>query len=1507
MKIKDWRYESNLTDTSRLQEIQSNLNDIDKKIDSSIASDEERQSRLQLIKERDDLHRLLSMDLLQKAKIQWDIEGDENSKFFHGIINHKRRHQSIQGIIVDGNWITNPLSIKEEFYKFYKSKFKSFDSSFDATLEEICKDVWDCGCGKSLGPHGFSFLFQKTYWDLFKDDIVNFVNQFMESGTMPKGTNSAFINLILKIPNPLLIKDYRLISLIGMQYKIVAKLLANRLSTVLDKLVIPTQSAFISVHQILNGPLMVSEIIEWHRKRNKRLMIFKVDFEKAFDTVSWNYLDFVLSHMGFGDMWRYWIRACLQSSRISILVNGSPTPEFSFERGLRQGDPLSPFLFILIMEGLKNNISKSNLFGIGVTEEDLHTMASVTGYQASSFPITYLSIPIGKSMHFLSSWNTLIDKFNLKLSKWKASLLSSGGRYTLIKFVLESLGNKKMAWVRWENVLASLDQGGLGIGSLKAFNLGCYFKKWDGSFTTNPDLLWVKLIKAIHGIEAGFDGKGCATTTVWSSIVGSTKYLHSHNLIPKDTLKCHPGNDASIHFWKDLWFGEEPLCTRYTRLFCLKVNEDCLLSERFNEGSWNWQWLRTITSGRTESKLHSLQSELAVVTLSSSHDLWKRHIGNDGSFSVASTRTHIDHYMIPLFTSTTTWIACLPRKVNIFLWRFNLDRLPHRLNLSKHGIEIAPALALLNAVEKKKKKYASICEDNGDTKWNECYDNEDELQSFRHKARQQDKVYEEREESCWILHLRTGIFYPKGHEGVMNEVPDGAAIFASMTRFRCGELSEYVSDKISFLDHLFREKKQKQVKVKELLQIIDNDKLWCALDDEDAVRVSLLFVLEIVFMGREEFLNVPLHILTLAEDFFAWNSFPWGEYMWRYFYKRTLNVVKIHAEKKDPKKMMTYNLNGFVWALKIWILESYPKSTLWWAKQQDVIPRGLAWSNFNRFQKTDYNLLFGQDSIPNLVLLPTSGELKADWWVRSQYYFKGEDAPFIQSVKPKCIDLQRCDSKVADYVNGVPLVQRTPRVLRNVGSSYKGLIEPKIIDTVYLLCKQLIDVRPEMEGMFDKLKSKVIDTLTTTLESARNHAEVVEAKVVNCETNLVECPLVEKDVGVLRVAVDSCDMNLVDCPVVHKENSEPKHFMFTDTQPSTMEHFLMHDTNDTNDNYMDFDNNPSQYCLDNMSIGIEKDTQNGELTVTLYEEPQKETAKCSEHTEKMGLRGEDKQIANENSDFDTLLKDGNMNLDKLIADVTKSENKSLQMIKASEVNVVKGDGKPVLGNVFENIGRIKKPGIFKQLPYMQQRPTTPQVKKKRKRFNNLNPIEFSLTAPSEHDCSQQTLQPFKEVLRRNCKSNPTKVTVPACMKSFLRNGIRPKQLYKFPWVKYGIVVDEHFCVITVYDSMPPSKRNKKLPIQKNREFWIKLRETMSQQLPVYLDCSGVLKSKGLDVTRYKINFQFSEKVPFQASVYGDYGIWVCILLFRLTHGLPLVFDDPLQTAIAYREHMLAYF
>ncbi|GKA40691.1 hypothetical protein Tco_0733284 [Tanacetum coccineum] len=294
-------------------------------------------------------------------------------------------------------------------------------------------------------------------------------------------------------------------------------------------------------------------------------------------------------------------------------------------------------------------------------------MARVTGCQAGTFPITYLGLPIGKSMRYLSSWNTLIDIFKSKLSK----LLGSLGIYyfsifkapeSIINFLERvrakffwgsSQGNNKMAWVRWDNVLASLDQGGLGIGCLKAFNLAL-LQKWRWRLVTNPNLLWVKLIKAIHGTEAGFDDKGCATSGVWSSIIGTTNYLHSYSILPKGSLRCHLGNGSTISFWKDISFGDERLCSRYNRLFCLDINDNCSISDRFKYGSWYWQWSRAIVSGRTDFMFQTLLTELLVFTLSTSPYQWKWSIGYDASFSVADTRLHIDHHiLLTLATSIT--------------------------------------------------------------------------------------------------------------------------------------------------------------------------------------------------------------------------------------------------------------------------------------------------------------------------------------------------------------------------------------------------------------------------------------------------------------------------------------------------------------------------------------------------------------------------------------------------------------------------------------------------------------------------------------------------------------------------------------------------------------------------------------------------------------------------------------------------------------------------------------
>ncbi|GKB96337.1 RNA-directed DNA polymerase, eukaryota, reverse transcriptase zinc-binding domain protein [Tanacetum coccineum] len=288
LHLKTWASQTKDNETSRKKSILALLKSLDEKIDAGQASEDDRMLRVNSWHELDNLEKLVSMDLIQKARIRWDVEGDENSKFFHGIINSKRKSQSIQGILQEGVWVSDPGAIKMAFLEFYKEKFSCHDSPvilpsmssakslsdsdrhlLDSmvSLEEIKNAVWDCGSQKAPGPDGFSFMFVKKYWDIMKIDIQNFVMRFFSSSSFPPGTNSSFFTLIPKVSNPLYIKDFRPISLIGFQYKIVAKILANRLSKVMDSIISHEQSAFISGRQILDGPLILSEVIEWYKKK----------------------------------------------------------------------------------------------------------------------------------------------------------------------------------------------------------------------------------------------------------------------------------------------------------------------------------------------------------------------------------------------------------------------------------------------------------------------------------------------------------------------------------------------------------------------------------------------------------------------------------------------------------------------------------------------------------------------------------------------------------------------------------------------------------------------------------------------------------------------------------------------------------------------------------------------------------------------------------------------------------------------------------------------------------------------------------------------------------------------------------------------------------------------------------------------------------------------------------------------------------------------------------------
>nr|GEU43068.1 transposase, MuDR, MULE transposase domain protein [Tanacetum cinerariifolium] len=170
------------------------INAIDEKIDFGIASEEAKHDRLNLIKECDDIQKLEEMDTAQKARIKWDIEGDENSKFFHGILKQKIHNQMVKSIMQDGIWVTNPQHVKMAFHNFYNDKFEASDSLVN--LSTVIPH--DCGSQKAPSPDGFSFMFLKTYWDLLKDDVVEAVRHTFDSFIIPKGANSSFITLIPK-------------------------------------------------------------------------------------------------------------------------------------------------------------------------------------------------------------------------------------------------------------------------------------------------------------------------------------------------------------------------------------------------------------------------------------------------------------------------------------------------------------------------------------------------------------------------------------------------------------------------------------------------------------------------------------------------------------------------------------------------------------------------------------------------------------------------------------------------------------------------------------------------------------------------------------------------------------------------------------------------------------------------------------------------------------------------------------------------------------------------------------------------------------------------------------------------------------------------------------------------------------------------------------------------------------------------------------------------------------
>ncbi|KAF5812274.1 putative RNA-directed DNA polymerase [Helianthus annuus] len=528
-----------------------------------------------------------------------------------------------------------------------------------------------------------------------------------------------------------------------------------------------------------------NELYNWGKKFRKKFFFLKIDFEKAYDNVNWSFLLSILHQMDFPSRWCGWIRGVIESARSSVLVNGSPTFEFKCSKGIRQGDPISPFLFIIVMEalshligraksagdvvgiktpmngpvishlfyaddaiilgewskdnienvvrilrifhlcsGLKINLAKSNLFGVGIDTGELDSMAEIIGCQAKSFPFRYLGLTVGANMNRPANWKPVYDIVEARLAKWKAAMLSMGGRVTLIKSVLESLptyffslykapvqvikdieakirnflwggdqNNRKIHWAAWDRVACPTDKGGLGLSRLKNINISL-LAKWGWRFKVDKEKLWVKVIEAVHSTKNRMDSFPVRKTIggVWCNIINLLDKVLLENKPLKQYIVGKVGSGEVIQFWLDPWLSIGPLFLRFPALFQLENKKDCKIADRFGlvEGfsRFRWQWKRHLSVGQEIDELIELSSLLINIDLNDNSDKWDWMGSVDGQFSVGLVKSLLSKNLglqgqyIP---SRCKWI---PRKCNIFIWRLGLDKLATMDALRKRNIEL---------------------------------------------------------------------------------------------------------------------------------------------------------------------------------------------------------------------------------------------------------------------------------------------------------------------------------------------------------------------------------------------------------------------------------------------------------------------------------------------------------------------------------------------------------------------------------------------------------------------------------------------------------------------------------------------------------------------------------------------------------------------------------------------------------------------------------------------------
>ncbi|GJZ26652.1 RNA-directed DNA polymerase, eukaryota, reverse transcriptase zinc-binding domain protein [Tanacetum coccineum] len=526
---------------------------------------------------------------------------------------------------------------------------------------EIKKALFDINDDKAPGTEGFTSTFFKKSWEFVNKDFCTTIKEFFSSGKLLGEVKATFNKALIPNSFPQKVSDFRHIACCNVVYKCISKILTNRIKSALNQIVDDNQSAFVPGRAITDNILLTQELLKGYNCINgPKRVSFKIDIQKAYDIVNWNFIEDMLQNFGFPYKIIKWIMICITTPKFTICVNVlnllvrneiKKESAFKYHFGCKQmkithlcfaddlimlchGDRCSVTVLrnalsnFSKVSGLHPNLNKCTMFCGSLDEETRNEISSIFPFKEGKLPVRYLGVPLVTKKIGITDCKQLIDKVNQKLSDWKNKTLSYAGRAQLIASVLGSMQNsgescKGKAKVAWKEVCKPKDQGGLGFKSLELWNKTLLVKHlWN--VASRKESLWVKWINAVklkdrNVWDVDVDSKD---SWCWKCLLNLRNWISNN-------MRYKIGNGESINVWHDKWFEGTSLSSFFSKkeIFYAGFKDQDKIKDVIGEDGWKWpnEWIVKVP----------WLANLQVPILSSDPDkaIWIDNNGNEKRFS----------------------------------------------------------------------------------------------------------------------------------------------------------------------------------------------------------------------------------------------------------------------------------------------------------------------------------------------------------------------------------------------------------------------------------------------------------------------------------------------------------------------------------------------------------------------------------------------------------------------------------------------------------------------------------------------------------------------------------------------------------------------------------------------------------------------------------------------------------------------------------------------------------